>query len=128
VKLLLDTHAYLWWGLEPARLPPRATQALLDIENEVFVSVASLWEIAIKVQLAKLALPVPLDEYTATLREQSSIRLMRIEENHVYAHKHLAQAHRDPFDRMLVAQATVENCLLVTRDPQIQEYGIPTLW
>lgn len=128
VKLLLDTHAYLWWGLEPELLPGKVRQILEDPENEIFVSVASLWEIVIKVQLGKLTLPISLAEYSAALRDQSSIRILGIDEEHVYAHKDLAQAHRDPFDRMLVAQATVERCVLVTRDPRIREYEVSTLW
>ena len=128
MKLLLDTHAYIWWGLEPAKLSPRAAAALAEPTNEIYVSVASLWELIIKSQLGKLTLPVSVQIFAARLREENFVRTLVITEAHVHAHTTLGSIHRDPFDRMLVAQSVAEGLVLVTRDPNIRDYGSPTLW
>lgn len=128
MKLLLDTHAYLWWGLEPAKLSPRAAEALSRPENEIYVSTVTLWEIVIKTQLGKLTLPVSLPIFAARLREENLVRTLPVTDAHVFAHTTLSGIHRDPFDRMLVAQSLAESLVLVTRDPRIRDYGIPTLW
>jgi PIN domain nuclease of toxin-antitoxin system len=128
LKLLLDTHTYIWWGVDPAKLSTRVAETLSSPESEVYVSVASLWEIVIKSQLGKLTLPVSLQIFAARLREENLVRTLPVAEAHVYAHTTLSAIHRDPFDRMLVAQALAEGLVLVTRDPHIRDYGIPTLW
>ena len=128
MRLLVDTHAYLWWGIEPSKLSARAAHALSNSENEVYVSVASLWEIMVKTKLGKLELPVPLQLYATRQREENLVQTLPITEAHVYAHAALRDLHKDPFDRMLVAQALAEGLTLVTRDARIQEYGLPTFW
>jgi PIN domain nuclease of toxin-antitoxin system len=128
LKLLLDTHAYIWWGLEPNKLSPKAAGALSDSESEIYVSVASLWEIVIKSNLGKLSLPVSLQIFAARMREENSVKTLHVTEAHVHAHSTLSDIHRDPFDRMLIAQSLAENFVLVTRDPVIRGYGVPTLW
>jgi PIN domain nuclease of toxin-antitoxin system len=128
MKLLVDTHTYIWWGIDPAKLSLTAADALSQTESEIYVSVVSLWEMAIKSQLGKLTLPVPLQVFAARLREENRVRTLPVAETHVYAHTALSAIHRDPFDRMLVAQSLSEGLVLVTRDPRIREYGIPTLW
>jgi PIN domain nuclease of toxin-antitoxin system len=128
MRLLVDTHAYIWWGVDPAKLSTRAAEALSRSENEIHVSVASLWEIVIKSQLGKLTLPVSVQVFAARLREENLVRTLPIMEAHVYAHTTLSSIHRDPFDRMLVAQSLAEGLVLVTNDPRIRDYGIPTLW
>lgn len=128
MKLLLDTHAYIWWGVDPDKLSATAAAALSEPESEIYVSVASLWEIAIKLQLGKLTLPVPVPVFAARLREENLVRTLSVTEAHVFAHTTLSAIHRDPFDRMLVAQSLAESLVLVTRDPRIRDYGIPTLW
>jgi PIN domain nuclease of toxin-antitoxin system len=128
MKLLLDTHAYIWWGIDPAKLTPRVAEALSQPESEIYVSVASLWEIVIKSQLGKLTLPVSVQIFAARLREENLVRTLHVTESHVYAHTTLSGVHRDPFDRMLVAQSLAEGFVLVTRDPRIRDYGISVLW
>lgn len=128
MKLLVDTHTYLWWGIDPPKLSTRAAEALSESKSEIYVSVVSLWEIAIKTQLGKLSLPVSLQIFATRLREENLVRTLPITESHVYAHTTLASIHRDPFDRMLVAQSLAEGLVVVTSDPRIREYGIPTLW
>jgi PIN domain nuclease of toxin-antitoxin system len=128
MKLLVDTHAYIWWGVDPVKLSTRAAEALSKPENEIYVSVASLWEITIKSQLGKLSLPVSVQVFVARLREENFVRTLPIMEAHVYAHTTLGAIHRDPFDRMLIAQSLAEGLMLMTNDPRIRDYGIPTLW
>jgi PIN domain nuclease of toxin-antitoxin system len=128
MRLLVDTHAYIWWGIDPAKLSTRAAEALAESESEIYVSVASLWEMAIKTQLGKLTLPVSVQIFAARLRKESLVRTLAVTEAHVYAHTTLSGIHRDPFDRMLVAQSLAESLVLVTHDPRIRDYGIPTLW
>jgi PIN domain nuclease of toxin-antitoxin system len=128
MKLLVDTHAYIWWGLDPNKLSVRAAEALSKPENEIYVSVASLWEMVIKLQLGKLTLPVSVQVFATRLREENLVRTLPIMESHVYAHTTLSAIHRDPFDRMLIAQSLAEGLMLVTNDGHIRDYGIPTLW
>ena len=128
MKLLVDTHAYIWWGIDPNKLSTRAAEALSKSENEIYVSVASLWEMVIKLQLGKLTLPVSVQVYATRLREENFVRTLPVMESHVYAHTTLSAIHRDPFDRMLIAQSLAEGLVLVTSDGRIRDYGIPTLW
>ena len=123
MNLLLDTHAVLWALAEPALLSEPARTALENAQNEVFVSVVSAWEIAIKRALGKLDAP---DDLEAAIGAQG------FEPLHLTFH-HAAQAgglpphHRDPFDRMLIAQAQAEGLTIVTRDSDIPLYGVHTL-
>jgi PIN domain nuclease of toxin-antitoxin system len=127
VKLLLDTHAFLWMDARSARIPAAVAQAVKDPTNDVFLSVASLWELQIKVSIGKLHLDRSLQEI---VRDQRSVglRILPIKLRHVYALDGLPGHHRDPFDRLLVAQAIRDGLTLVTADPQIARYSVPTLW
>jgi PIN domain nuclease of toxin-antitoxin system len=127
VRLLLDTHAMLWALLRPRELAKNAANALRAAENEVFVSAASAWEVAIKSAAGKLRLPgVPEDWLPGALRVTGFESLdIRIE--HALAAGALPDLHRDPFDRLLVAQALAEGLVVVTRDPRIAAYGAPVL-
>ncbi len=125
MKLLLDTHVALWAFVEPERLTDAVRAAISDRANIVFLSAASTWEVAIKYASGKLALPAPpesLIEYHAT---KSGLTLLPIEAAHTLAAGRLPQHHRDPFDRMLIAQAIVENLVFVTVDPKIAAYDVP---
>lgn len=123
MNLLLDTHVVLWALAEPAKLARPARSALEDAQNEVLVSVVSAWEIAIKRALGRLDAPDDLE---------AAIRMQGFAPFHLTFH-HAAQAgrlpphHRDPFDRMLIAQAQAEGLVLVTRDANIPLYGVHTL-
>ena len=123
VRLLLDTHAVLWALAEPRKLSGPARMAVEDAQNEVFVSVVSGWEIAIKRALGKLQAP---DDLEAGIRKQGFTPLLM-----TFHHAELAGAlpphHGDPFDRMLIAQAQAEGLILVTRDADIPLYGVRTM-
>jgi PIN domain nuclease of toxin-antitoxin system len=122
VSLLLDTHVVLWWLLDDATLSEKMKEHL-DDEPDVWVSPVTVWEVAIKVSTGKLEGPQELPEEIA----QSGFRQLPISYTHAVAVRRLPLLHRDPFDRMLVAQARCEGLTLVTRDPQIHRYEVDLL-
>ncbi len=127
MKLLLDTHTFIWWASDPARLSVPAKAALGDPANEVWVSVASIWEMVIKVQLGKLTLRLPLIDII-TQQQSNGVLLLSVSAAHVLAVEGLPAAHKDPFDRLLVAQANVEGAELVSADPVFRQYPVRILW
>lgn len=122
-KLLLDTHAFLWWRTDDARLPRAARSAISDADV-VFVSAATAWEAAIKVSLGRLELPDTIE----TGVEDSGFEKLPITFSHAEAAAKLPPRHRDPFDRMLIAQAIAENLTLVSHDQKIAQYPVAVLW
>lgn len=123
---LLDTHALLWALYEPKKLPTQTAKTIVDSDT-VFASIASLWEIAIKQGIGKLEIDCPISTIVS-LCEQKDIGILRIKIEHLELLKMLPQIHRDPFDRLLIAQAQTENLTLITKDEQIAKYDINTLW
>ncbi len=123
MRLLLDTHAFLWWIDEPARLSVGAARAIADENNGIYISSVVVWEMMIKRAAGKLRIPDDLD---AALAHDRFIHLP-VTIDHAKAVGGLPPIHRDPFDRMLIAQAIFEGHHLVTRDPQIAGYPVPTL-
>lgn len=121
--LLLDTHAFLWWNADDPTLGPAARAAIADGDNLVFVSAATAWEIAVKRASGKLEAPGNVTDW---VREGGFIPLP-IEIEHAVLSAELPDHHRDPFDRLLVAQAAIEELTLVTSDPEIPKYEIATL-
>lgn len=128
MRLLLDTHTLLWFLREPKRLPSKVIEEIESAGEDAAVSVASLWEIAIKVSLNKLHLPKEYEELLPQAVPESGLSLLPIEPRHLAAVRRLPFHHRDPFDRLLVAQAQVEGLALVSRDPRFPPYGIPLIW
>ncbi len=127
MKLLLDTHAFIWWDSDPSQLSSTALAALRDPSNEVWLSVCSVWEMAIKVDLGKLTLRLPLPDIVAQQRT-NGLRVMPISLEHSVAILGLPPIHKDPFDRLLIAQATVESAKLVTNDQLVGKYSVSVLW
>jgi len=123
VKLLIDTHVLLWWLDDPGLLSVAARDAIADPANDVLVSAAVVWEIVIKAGLGKLSIPSDLNDVI----RRSGFRYLPVDAAHALAIRNLPNHHRDPFDRMLVAQAVVENATLVTRDTNILQYPAPCL-
>jgi PIN domain nuclease of toxin-antitoxin system len=128
LRLLLDTHALLWWWTDDPRLLEAARDAIANPENEIWVSAASAWEIATKERLGKLELLPNLTLRFNDLIEQSRFRLLAIDASHALLAGSLRQDHRDPFDRMLAAQAQIENLHLVTTDRAFEAFGTPIFW
>lgn len=123
MRLLLDTPALLWALGLPDELRPEARRAIEDARNDVFVSAASAWEIAIKRALGRLEAPDDLGDAIAAV----GFVELPITIGHALAVERLARHHRDPFDRMLIAQALVEGLTIVTRDARFEPYGVPVL-
>ncbi|MFA6112218.1 MAG: type II toxin-antitoxin system VapC family toxin [Candidatus Latescibacterota bacterium] len=121
--LLLDTHVVLWWLDDPQQIAPKAREAIADGLNDVFVSAASAWEVAIKAALGKLQAP---DDLEAALAE-AGFTTLPITVRHALGVRELPDVHQDPFDRILVAQARIEGLTLVTRDPRLGQYGVTVL-
>jgi PIN domain nuclease of toxin-antitoxin system len=123
MNLLLDTHVLLWWLEDNPTLSKKARSAIADGENLVFVSAAIIWEIKIKQALGKLEIP---RNFRRVVDDQS-FEMLNITVEHAYAIGDLPAHHRDPFDRMLVAQAKVEGLTLITRDIRLKKYKIPLI-
>jgi PIN domain nuclease of toxin-antitoxin system len=126
VRLLLDTHVFLWAQTEPERLGQRLG-LIEDQRNELLVSAASSWEIAIKHSLGRLALPEPPERYVPTRLRAIGAQAIPIEHTHALAVSGLAPLHRDPFDRLLVAQAGALGVPIMTADPLIAQYPVDVL-
>jgi PIN domain nuclease of toxin-antitoxin system len=118
--LLLDTHVVLWWLDDPRQIAAVAREAIADGRNDVFVSAASAWEIAIKAALGKLHAP---DDF-ATVVDEAGFTALPITVHHALAVRELPDVHQDPFGRILAAQARTEDLTLVTRDPRLGQYPI----
>lgn len=128
MKLLLDTHTFIWWDSQPEQLSDQALDLLTDATNELILSVASLWEIQIKRQLGKLRLHSPLSEILVQQQLTNNLVVLPIVSEHVLALDQLPPHHKDPFDRILIAQAICEQALLVSTDAAFAAYPVKTIW
>jgi PIN domain nuclease of toxin-antitoxin system len=128
MKVLLDTHAFIWWDSGPTKLSPQARAACEDRANVVLLSVASAWEMQIKLQLGKLDLRLPLAEVIASQQQSNDIQVLPVALGHVLALQDLPAYHKDPFDRLLIAQANVEQAVLISHDPVFAHYAVKVLW
>jgi PIN domain nuclease of toxin-antitoxin system len=124
LKLLLDTHTFVWWLSDDLRLSPVAREAISSPEALVYVSAATVWEVAIKSRLGKLTIEGDL---VAEITENGFFELP-MTARHAQRAGDLSRHHEDPFDRMLIAQALLEGMTLVSRDGQFAAYGVPLLW
>ena len=128
MKVLLDTHAFLWLVTNDDRLSENARQTFLNTENSLYFSAASLWEICIKMSLGKISLR---DGWFQTIQEEmeiNTIQWLPIEMAHCAEVSELPFHHRDPFDRMLIAQAIVEELKLLSRESRLSDYPIDLIW
>jgi PIN domain nuclease of toxin-antitoxin system len=128
VKLLLDTHALIWWWLDDAQLSAAAREAIADPGNEVWVSAASAWEIATKQRLGKLGDLAEASTRFVELVAADGFRHLPIQTLHALRAGSHQALHRDPFDRMLAAQAELERAVLVSRDEAFAGFGVRVLW
>ena len=128
MRFLLDTHTFIWWHSEPSKLSTKALELFQDDDSDLFLSVASLWEMQIKIQAGKLQLKMSLDAIVATQQQLSQIQILPIELPHVLGLEVLPPHHKDPFDRLLIAQARVENLTLISSDPIFKQYPVQVMW
>lgn len=128
MRLLLDTCTFLWIAAGSAQLSKRASRLFADPSNEVFLSVVSTWEIAVKHSLGRLPLPAPLLEFIPAQREAHGISTLPLSEEEALYLPRIPKLHRDPFDHMLICQAIVHGFAVLTPDPLISQYPIRTVW
>jgi len=127
MKLLLDTHIFLWYISKDARLPAAFRDTIRHLDNEVFLSVVSLWVAIVKYQIGKLPLPQPPETYLPTQRQKHQISSLDLDEASVSHLVSLPLIHRDPFDRILICQAIEHGLIIATVDEQIPQYPIQVL-
>lgn len=128
MRLLLDTHAFIWWDSEPNKLSPNALALCQDRANELWLSVASVWEMQIKLQLGKLRLSLGLAQVIEGQQQMNGLQVLPVTLEHVLALDRLPAYHRDPFDRLLIAQANAENAVLISHDPIFTKYTVKVVW
>lgn len=128
MRLLLDTHAFLWLHTERRRLPGALAALLIDPAHDLHLSVASAWEIGIKHSAGKLPMPERPAVWLGSRLPASGVRALAITLEHALRAADLPLHHRDPFDRLLVAQARTDGLTLVTADPKLSAYDVPILW
>lgn len=128
MRLLLDTPTFLWLAADSPELSERARASFLDATNELRLSLASVWEIAIKASLGKLVLRTTVDALVRQAVQQRDIALLPIELAHVLRVRELPFHHREPFDRLLVAQAESEGLAILGRDEAFDRYGVTRVW
>ncbi len=129
MKVLLDTHVFLWWNTTHGSRVSEVARALIeDPSNEVLVSAASAWEMAIKSAAGRLQLPSPVARYVPDRLRRSGFAALPVQLDHALRTALLPSIHTDPFDRLLVAQAQAEDLPIITADPLIGRYDVETIW
>lgn len=128
MKILLDTHTFIWWYNEPSRLSPYALALCFDRSNQMLLSAASVWELQIKTPLGKLNLALPLGEIIEAQQQTNGLEVLPVTLTHVLWLSNLPAHHKDPFDRLLIAQANVESASLITNDRLLAQYPVHILW
>lgn len=128
MKLLLDTHTLIWWDSDPAQLSPRVLSMCQDPTNQVIISVVSVWEMQIKIQLGKMKVASPLAHLVEQQVETNGFDLLPIALPHVLRLDLLPLYHKDPFDRLLVAQALEEDAAILSRDSVLASYPVQVIW
>jgi PIN domain nuclease of toxin-antitoxin system len=128
MRALLDTHAFLWFITDDVRLSRPAEQLFENARYDLLLSMASVWEIAVKVGLGRLPLPLPIRSFLPRQLAENEIRLLPIKLDHAFEAGELPVHHRDPFDRMLVAQALTEQVPILSADVALDQYGVHRIW
>lgn len=128
MNYLLDTHTFIWWDSTSKRLSPTAYALLNDPNNRFFLSLVSVWEMQIKIQLGRLTLPNPLPQVITDQQNQNNVTLLGITLQHIYTVGTLPYHHNDPFDRLLIAQAVTENIAIVSIDVAFNLYPVKIIW
>jgi PIN domain nuclease of toxin-antitoxin system len=128
MKVLLDTHAFLWWISDSPKLSALARDVMSDGNNVLYFSAASGWEIAIKAQLGRLQLPTDLESFIPEQLAVNNMTVLPVQLHHALHVSTLPRYHRDPFDRILIAQSQVESLPLVTVDAKISRYAVDIIW
>lgn len=127
MKYLLDTHTFIWHALEDARLSGSALE-IIESDQDLFISYASIWEMAIKIQRGRLQLKKSLPEFIESIVQANQYKLLKITTNHLYPLTILPYHHKDPFDRLIIAQGMEEGMTIISRDEAFKSYDVKVLW
>ncbi|NLX54749.1 MAG: type II toxin-antitoxin system VapC family toxin [Planctomycetaceae bacterium] len=128
MKLLLDTHAFLWMSLDDPKLSDTARNVIAELENELLLSPSTFWEIGIKISIRRYELQEPLDVFVDREVQRNGLVILPITSQHAGQVARLPFHHRDPFDRLLIAQSIVEQVPIISADKQLDAYGIERVW
>ena len=128
MKIILDTHAFIWWDSAPDKLSDIALDSCKDPDNQLILSVASIWEIQIKANLGKIKLNTNLRGVIESQQAANDLSLLPVKSPHVYELDNLPIIHKDPFDRLIIAQARVEGAVLLTHDSVLKQYPVEIHW
>lgn len=128
MRILFDTHAFIWWDSNISKLSSEALRLCRDPKNILILSTVSIWEMQIKHQLGKLKLNLPLNDIVEAQQQTNSIEVLPIIPPHVFALANLPLHHKDPFDRLLIAQATAEKAVLLSCDSAVRQYPVDIVW
>lgn len=127
MKHILDTHAFLWFISGDDRLSKNARHAIETVEALSWISIASLWEIAIKTKIGKLDIGMPFKDLRRHI-EKNGFEVLAVRFEHILLISELPLHHQDPFDRLIIAQSQIEKRVIITKDPTFKSYGVETLW
>lgn len=128
MKYLLDTHTFLWFISNDSKLSNNAISVINNRKNDIFLSQVNIWEMSIKISLGKLQVVTPLNLLIEEFLRVKHINLLSIKNEHIFAVQHLPFHHRDPFDRLLVAQALIEKMSIIGRDVVMDDYSVARVW
>ncbi len=128
MKLLLDSHTFKWWRDEPNKISPTALAEISNPANGVFLSVVTVWELQIKITLNKFTVKGGLENAVEDERQNNNFQILPVNLSHALYPENLPLHHKDPFDRLLISQAIVENLTLVSADPKFSAYQVNLLW
>jgi PIN domain nuclease of toxin-antitoxin system len=128
MKILFDTYAFIWWDSNVSRLSPETLQLCQDQENTLVLSTVSIWEMQIKHQLGKLKLKLPLRDIVEAQQKNNGLELLPVLPPHIFALENLPLYHRDPFDRLIIAQTNIKKAVLLSYDAAIQQYPVDIIW
>ena len=128
MKLLLDTHVFIWWSGEPDKLSEKALDACENPANRLILSIVSIWEMQIKMQLGKLKLKRSLKDLVEKQQDINNLQILPVSPNHIFMLDNLPMHHSDPFDRLLISQAIEEKLLLVSKDEKFSDYTVNLFW
>jgi len=128
MRYLLDTHTFLWWNMDDAQLSPLAKELIANGDNEIFLSAATAWEIAIKTGLGRLTLPEDPTRYVSNRLNLHGFQALPVQIHHAVQVYKLPLHHTDPFDRLLIAQSQIESMPLISMDADVRKYEVEVIW
>ncbi len=128
MRLLLDTHVFLWWVYDDPKISNAIRELIFDVENEKYVSAVTAWELSIKASLGKLRLHSDVDKFFSKYTSENYFEVLPIQLTHIFQTEHLPHHHKDPFDRLLIAQAQTEGLRIISADKAFDAYHLERIW